>query len=68
MIVGLKGGVSGYFHMIFEDEVDGAAEMMNLYLVLVGEAEIPRYICVDSLDLHVCGCGEGGRFIPHEPF
>ena len=68
LIVGLKGGVSGYFHMIFEDEVDGAAEMMNLYLVLVGEAEIPRYICVDSLDIHVCGCGEGGRFIPHEPF
>ena len=66
MIVGLKGGVAGSLQVIFEDKVDGSAEVTKLYLLLVDKAEVPRYIWVDGLDLHVCGCGEGGRLVPHE--
>ena len=42
LIAGLKGCVACSFHVIFEDEVDGAAELTNLDLVFVDEAEAPR--------------------------
>ena len=58
LIVGTKGGIAGLLHMTFEDEVDGPAELTNLDRVLVDKAEVPRYIWVDGLDLHVCGCGD----------
>ena len=64
LIVGLKGGVAGSFHVFFEDEVDGAAGSTNLDILLVGEAEFPRYIWVNGLNIHVCGCGEGELFPP----
>ena len=53
--------------MIFEDEVDGAAELSKLNLVLVDEADVPRYIWVDGLDIHVRGCGNGRQCVSHNP-
>ena len=58
LIVGLKIGVAGSFHVIFEDEADGVAELANLDIVLIDEAKVPRYICVDGLDINVRGYGE----------
>ena len=46
LIVGLKIGVAGSFHVIFEDEADGVAELANLDIVLIDEAKVPRYIFV----------------------
>ena len=66
IIVGLKGGVAGSFHVVFENEVDGAADLLKLYLLLVDEAEVTRYIWFNGLDLHVYGCYKGGRFVSHK--
>ena len=48
--------------------MDGPAHLTKLNLVLVDKAEVPRYVLVDGLDLHVRGDGEGGQFVPHESY
>ena len=53
IIVGMKGGVAGSFHVGFEDEVDSATELLKLDLVLVYKAEVPRYIWFNGVDIHV---------------
>ena len=44
LIVGLKGGVAGSFHVVFEYEVDGAADFPKLDFVLVDKSEVLHYI------------------------
>ena len=66
IFVGMKGGVSGSFHMVFETEVDGASKFSNLIIVLVEKAEVPRYICIDGRNFRVHGCGERGKFVSHK--
>ena len=44
IIVGLKGGVAGSFHVVFEYEVDGAADFPKLDFVLVDKSEVLHYI------------------------
>ena len=68
LIVGLKGGVAGSFHVIFDDEVGGAAELLKLNLVLVDKAEVSRYIWVNGMDLHVHVCDKVGPLFLHKPF
>ena len=53
MIVGLKRGVAGYFHVFLKDKEDSASELPNMYIILVDENEVPRYIWVNVLDIHV---------------
>ena len=53
--------------MVFEDEVDGAGKLPKPNIILVDKSKVPRYIWIDGLDLHVCGCGAGGLFVSHKP-
>ena len=53
--------------MVFEDELDGAAKLPKPNIILVDKSKVPRYIWIDGLDLHVCGCGAGGLFVSHKP-
>ena len=51
----LKGGVAGFICVIFEDEVDGPAELEEIDIVLVDKSEVPIYICVSVIDIYVRG-------------
>lgn len=45
----------------------GAAELSELNIILVDKAEVPCYIWLGGIGIHVRGCGEGGQFSPHKP-
>ena len=63
----MKGGVAGYFQKVFEDKFDVTAEMSKMNIILVNKSKVSRYVLVDSIDLHVRGCGEKGQFVSHKP-
>ena len=47
VFLGYQGRVSTVDEVILEDEVEDAAEMPQLYLLLVDKADVPGYVGVD---------------------
>ena len=67
-LFGMKGVLACPVDMILQDEMEGSTNMLEADLVSIQEAEVSVLVCVDGVNLHVGGLGEGGRFIAHKPY
>ena len=67
-LFGMKGVLACPVDMILQDEMEGSTNMLAVDLVSIQEAEVSVLVCVDGVNLHVGGLGEGGRFIAHRSY
>ena len=52
--------------VVFNYEVDDAAVLSHLNILVITQADISRFVGIELFDNHIGRCGQGGIFVTHE--
>ena len=67
MLLGAQEHVATSYDVILGDEVEEANSLTQSGILLVDEADVPRYVRDDFLDMHIRRDPPGGIVVTHEP-